>query len=191
MTTGAIIQARRSSKRFPDKVLKNLPYNSNYTVLKQVICRVKTSKRVNDIVVATTTLEEDGLIVKIANEENVKWFRGSCDNVLERFYLAAKDNKFDTIVRITADCPCIDPEVIDFVIGQYEEAQIDFASNALERTFPHATDVEVLRFRALEDAYREATEMFEKEHVCPYIYRTRPELFKIQAVKAKPEWHGP
>ena len=119
MKIGAIIQARSSSTRFPAKVLKELPYGSGITVLQQVIRRLKNSNIIDDVIVATTTEREDKNIVKVAQREDIKWFRGSKEDVLSRYYLAAKQNKLDTIVRITSDCPCIDPKIIDSIIGKH------------------------------------------------------------------------
>ena len=105
---GAIIQARTSSTRLPGKVLLELPYGSGITVLQQVIRRLKQSKKIDTIVVATTEDKADDAIVDIASRESVSSFRGSKENVLERYYLAAKSFGLETIVRITSDCPCID-----------------------------------------------------------------------------------
>jgi spore coat polysaccharide biosynthesis protein SpsF len=184
MTIGAIVQARTSSTRLPKKVLKELPYGSRITVLQQVIRRLKRSKRIEEIIVATTTNVEDKAIVKIAQSENVKWFRGSKEDVLSRYYLAAKKNKLDTILRITSDCPCIDPEIIDVIIGKHLRTKSDYTTNTLKRTFPHGIDIEVINFTTLEKAFLEAKQDYEREHVSPYIYKTRPDLFQINSVKA-------
>lgn len=184
MKTGVIIQARSSSTRLPKKVLKELPYGSGITVLHQVIRRLKKAKKLDDIIVATTTEREDKKIVKVAEGENVKWFRGSKDDVLSRYYLAAKQNKLDTIVRITSDCPCIDPEIVDLVVEKHIRSNADYTSNCLRRTFLHGLDTEVMSFQTLEKTFHEAKQDFEREHVCPYIYKTRPDFFKITSVRA-------
>ena len=187
MKIGAIIQARSSSTRLPKKVLKKLPYGSRITVLQQVIRRLKRSKRIEKIIIATTSYVEDKAIVKVAQSENVKWFRGSKDDVLSRYYLAAKQNKLDIIVRITSDCPCIDPEIIDSVIENHIRTKSDYTTNTLQRTFPHGLDTEVFNFDILGKAFSEAKQDYEKEHVTPYIYKTRPDLFKITLVRASKE----
>lgn len=191
MKIGAIIQARTSSTRLHGKVLKELPYHSGVTVLHQVIRRLKKSNKIKEIIIATTTDEEDDAIVKVSDAETVKWFRGSKEDVLSRYYLAAKENSLDVIVRITSDCPCIDPEIVDMVISEHMETKADYTSNHLIRTFPHGLDTEVLTFEALERASCEATHDFEREHVCPYIHKTNADLFKIIVVEAPSELHAP
>jgi len=181
---GAIIQARISSTRLPQKVLLELPFGSGITVLEQVIRRLKKSALLNEILVATTNNPEDKRLIKIAEKERVKHFRGSEKNVLERYYLCAKKNKIDVVVRITSDCPCIDWNIVDMTIEEHLRNKADYTSNTLERTFPHGLDVEVISFKALEEAYYEASEDFEKEHVSPYIYITHRKKFKIISVKA-------
>ena len=119
MKIGAIIQVRTSSTRLPGKILKELPYNSGITCLEQVIRRLKKSKRLNDIIIATTKEKEDNEIVDIAKKEDVKYFRGSKENVLSRYYFSAKENNIDIIVRITGDYPCIDAGIIDLTIDDH------------------------------------------------------------------------
>ena len=190
MKIAAIIQARTSSTRLPRKVLKELPYNSGITCLEQVIRRLKKSKRLNEIIIATTEGKEDDDIVEIAQKESVKYFRGSKENVLSRYYFAAKENNIDVIVRITSDCPCIDPDIIDLAIDAHINKMADYTSNTLTKTYPHGLDVEVFNFSALEEAYKKATKDYEKEHVTPYIYRN-PQKFKINIVKAPKELYAP
>jgi len=191
MKIGAITQARTSSTRLPRKVLKNLPYASDITALQQVIRRLKKSKKINEVIVATTINEEDEVIVKLAEKEGVRWFRGSVNNVLERHYLSAKECNLDIVVRVTSDCPCVDPEIVDLLLGQHIKVCADYTSNALARTYPHGLDVEVLNFTALEKAYSEAKNDLEREHVCPYIYKTNPKGFKIKSVKAPDDLTAP
>lgn len=190
MKIGAIIQARTSSTRFSEKVLKNLPYNGDTTVLEQVIRRLKQSKMINEIIVATTTDNEDGKIVDVAQKENVKWFRGSMDNVLERYYFAAKENNLDVIIRITSDCPCIDSEIVDIALKRHFRSNLDYTSNTLIRTFPDGLDIEVISFDTLEKCYNNAKDILEKEHVTQYIHN-HPHLFKIGNIKATDELYGP
>ena len=184
---GAIIQARTSSTRLPGKVLLELPYGSGITVLQQVIRRLKQSKKIDTIVVATTEDKADDAIVDIASRESVSSFRGSKENVLERYYLAAKSFGLETIVRITSDCPCIDASIVDSLINQHLDANADYTSNSLTRSYPHGVDTEVLSFATLATAYEGATQDFEKEHVCPFIYKSNPHRFKILSVIAPEE----
>jgi spore coat polysaccharide biosynthesis protein SpsF len=188
---GAIIQARTSSTRLPGKVLLELPYGSGITVLQQVIRRIKQSKIIETIVVATTEDEADDAIVDIASHESVSCFRGSKENVLERYYLAAKKHELDTVVRITSDCPCIDASLVDETIRQYRLSNVDYASISASRTFPHGLDHEVFSFPALERAYKDATQDFEKEHVTPYIYKSNADCFKITVLDASSDFYDP
>ncbi len=186
----AIIQARVSSTRLPEKVLLNLPFDTYITVLQQVIRRVQKSKKVNEIIIATTTDTDDDKIIKIAEKEQVKWFRGSKEDVLSRYYFVAKEAKSDIIVRITSDCPCIDWKIMDKCIKKHIEEKADYTSNNLERTFPHGLDVEVFNFDILEEAHQKADKQYEREHVCPYFYKTMKGRFKIVNVYADDDERG-
>ncbi len=190
MKIGAIIQARTSSIRLPGKVLKELPYASGITCLEQVIRRLKKSEKLNDIIVATTKEKEDNEIINIVKKENVKYFRGSMEDVLSRYYFAAKENNLDIIVRVTSDCPCIDADITDLTIDEHINKMVDYTTNSLVRTYPHGVDVEVFNFNALEKAHKNATKDYEKEHVTPYINRN-PQIFKINIVKAPQELYAP
>ncbi len=191
MKVGAVIQARVSSTRLPAKVLKNLPWDSGITVLAQVIRRLKKCRKLNDVVVALTTAKEDDQLVPIAETEGAGHCRGSVEDVLSRYYAASREHELDVIVRITSDCPCIDPQVVDLVVEKHLAAKADFTSNALTRTFPHGLDTEVLNFDTLEKAHRGAKQIFEREHVCPYIYKSNPHMFKISSVEAPERLHAP
>lgn len=179
MNIVSIIQARTTSSRLPNKVLLSLPYGSNKTVLEQVIERVKKSKLINKVVVATTTNETDDQIEKLCQNFNIVCSRGSENNVLSRYYQAARENNAELVVRITSDCPCIDAGVIDELIEKHLKEKNDYTSNSLIRSYPHGLDCEVFSFRLLEEAFNNATEKFEKEHVTPYIYKTNKGKFKI------------
>lgn len=179
MKIGAIIQARTSSSRFPKKVLQPMPYGSGICVLQQDIRRVKKSKLLDGVIIATTINQEDEEIVEVAIKENVPYFRGSLDNVLERYYQAAVEFKLDIIIRITSDCPCVDWNIIDKVIESHLNSDADYTSNSLIESFPRGIDCEVINFEVLEKAYLNASEKYEKEHVTPYIYKSHPEDFKI------------
>lgn len=179
MKIGAIIQARTSSTRFPKKVLKPLPYGSEVCVLQQDIRRVKKSKLLNEVIIATTTNPEDDEIVEVAIKENTSYFRGSLGNVLERYYETALEYGLDVIVRITSDCPCVDWTIIDDIIQSHLDFSADYTSNTLHESFPRGIDCEVFNFDVLKEAYENSTEKYEKEHVTPYIYKTNPNKFKI------------
>lgn len=188
MNISCIIQARTTSTRLPNKVLLPLPYGSKITVLEQVINRVKKSKLINTIVVATTINRTDDRIEELCNEMEIVVSRGSEDNVLERYYNAAKDNCADVVVRITSDCPFVDWEIIDKVINKHIKEKNDYTSNVLELTYPDGIDVEVFNFDVLEKTYKNASEIIEKEHVTPYIYKTHKNKFKIGSFKSEQDY---
>ncbi len=171
MKTIVIIQARMGSSRLPGKVMKKL---CGKTVLEHVITRVKQSKEIQDIVIATTIHERDNVIEDAVQSYGVKIFRGSEDNVLERYYYAAKEYKTDTVIRVTSDCPLIDPFIIDEVIRFYKNESYDIVTNAgldlAKRTYPRGLDVEAFSFHKLEEAFKQAGEPYQLEHVTPYLY---------------------
>lgn len=178
MKVVAIIQARMGSTRLPGKVMMKI---QGKTVLDHVISRVKQSKIIDDIVIATTTILDDTIIVEETNRLNVKYFRGSKDDVLSRYYYAAKENGADIVVRITSDCPLIDPYVVDDTVRHYFEEEADIVTNAgpilSERTFPRGLDVEVFSFDILKKAFENATETYQREHVTPYIYENSKKIY--------------
>lgn len=162
----AIIQARLGSSRLPDKVLKEL---AGKPVLWHVINRMKKSRLIDEIVVATTCKKEDLEIVEYCASQGVRVYVGSEDDVLDRYYQAARLYKPDNVVRVTADCPLIDANIIDIVIQEHLRSGSDYTSNTLEDTFPDGLDCEVFKFTALEQACKNAKLASEREHVTPYI----------------------
>lgn len=180
MKVGIIIQARTSSARLPGKVLKELPWGSGITVLEHVIRRVKRAKA-DAIIVATTVEKRDDPIVRIAKKEKVSFFRGSRNDVLARYYFAAKKHKLGVIVRITSDCPCADPKMIDRVVATHRRGGRDYTCND---GFPRGFDVEAISFAALEKSFRDAREGFEREHVTYYARESAPRRFKTGRVTA-------
>ncbi|NMA49297.1 MAG: NTP transferase domain-containing protein [Tissierellia bacterium] len=178
MHIGAIIQARMGSTRLYGKVLKEIKGKS---VLRHVIERVQQSKLVDEIVIATTIHERDNAIENEALKCGVKVFRGSEDNVLSRYYYAAKENKIDVVIRITSDCPLIDPFVMDEIINRYLNGDYEIVTNAgsnlSQRTYPRGLDTEVFSFDVLEDAFKNAKETYQREHVTPYIYENSKKVF--------------
>lgn len=170
----AIIQARMGSTRLPGKVLKEV---LSRPLLSYQIERMKLATKIDEIVIATTPLGNQA-IISLCEDEKVAWFVGSEENVLERYYNAAKLHEADIVVRMTSDCPLIDFEIIDQVIQQFLDEEFDYVSNTQIRTFPRGMDVEVFSFKALEKAFNSAEIEYEKEHVTPYLY-LNPTLFKI------------
>ena len=169
--TAAIIQARMGSTRLPGKVMKNL---KGKPVLWHVIERAKQSKLIDEIIIATTTHKRDEIIYNNSLKWGVKAYRGSEENVLKRYYEAAKENEVDNIVRITSDCPLIDPYVVDEVISVFFNNNYLLATNAglnLEnRTYPRGLDLEVFSLNTLHKIFENANEKYQREHVTPYIY---------------------
>lgn len=178
----AIIQARMGSTRLPGKIMKKI---CDKTVLNHVIARVKQSKLIHEIVIATTDSEKDNLIVEEAKSCGVKYFRGSEDDVLSRYYFAAKENDANIVVRITSDCPLIDPFITDNIIQFYLENNYDVVTNGgsdlAQRTFPRGLDTEVFSFLELETAFNNATEKYQKEHVTPYIYEKTNSVYYFKS----------
>ena len=191
MKIGAIIQARVSSNRLPEKILKKLPFDSDITVLEQVVRRVKASKKINEVIIATSTQEEDNKIIDLCESKNLPYFRGSLNNVLERFYKTAKHFDLDIIIRITSDCPCLDPELIDKVISFHLENNADYTTTTITRTFPHGLDFSIFNFKALKEAYENAQNDYEKEHVTVYFYKTKPENYRTQVYEANGIFNRP
>jgi spore coat polysaccharide biosynthesis protein SpsF len=169
----AIVQARMSSSRLPGKVL--LPLGGT-VVLGCVIERLLRARRLDAIVIATSTDPSDMVIEEWARVLGVAACRGPLDDVLARYALAARQCGADTVVRITADCPLIDPQVVDAMLDEFTAATAagtpcDYLSNSLQRTFPRGLDAEVMSREALLRAAAEATKPHEREHVTPYLYR--------------------
>lgn len=182
----AIIQARMGSTRLPGKVLKDL---AGETVLARVVNRTQRAKLLHDVVVATTDKPADDRIVQECARLEIACFCGDEADVLDRYYRAAQRFAADVIVRITSDCPLIDPEITDKTIAAFLESRPDYASNTLVRTYPRGLDTEVISFGALGRAWREARKPHEREHVTPYIYQ-HPAEFKLLSVTEDADYSG-
>jgi spore coat polysaccharide biosynthesis protein SpsF len=183
MKIAAIIQARMGSTRLPGKILRTV---NGKTLLEYQIERVKHAKMIDQIIIATTVNESEQPIVELCEKMRIDYYRGSEQDVLSRYYEAAKQFDVDIIVRLTSDCPVIDPEVIDIVINEYikNRSSIDYVSNTLERTYPRGLDTEVFSFEALSKAYLEATLPRDREHVTAFFY-TNPQLFNLMGFKSE------
>ncbi len=184
MNIEAYIQARMGSTRLPGKVLKRV---CGRPLLDILIERLGQAQEIDGIAVLTSTLPGDDPIEQFCQEHKIPCFRGSEDDVLSRYAQAAQQWNPDAIVRITADCPLIDPDILDEVVRVYRDnaSSVDYVSNTLEKTYPLGLDVEVFSCRALEQADRMATRPDEREHVTLYMYR-HPELFRLRNVAHKP-----
>jgi len=170
-----IVQARISSKRLPAKIL--LP-GFDKPLLLHTIERLKKSKLIDEVVIATSNLKIDDVIFNICKRNNINTYRGHPLNLLDRYYKCAKKYKAKTIVRITSDCPLIDYKIVDSVIKKFKDSNVDYCSNNHPPTFPDGFDVEVFSFEVLKRTYFKANKNFEKEHVTPYIW-DNPNKFKI------------
>jgi spore coat polysaccharide biosynthesis protein SpsF (cytidylyltransferase family) len=174
--TVAILQARMGSQRLPGKVLRDL---CGQPMMARVVTRALRAKTLDLVVVATSALPGDDAVETLCLERGWPVYRGSPDDLLDRYYQAARLHEASTIVRITCDCPMIEPNVIDRTVSVFRDRRADYASNGLPpRTFPRGLDTEAFTVAALERAWREDTNPAWREHVTPYLYR-HPELFKL------------
>lgn len=169
MKTVIIIQARMTSTRLPGKVLREV---LGKPLLAYQVERLRRVKLADGIVLATTTNPTDEPLAVFAQQEGLPCFRGEELDVLGRYYGAAQMVQARTVVRVTSDCPLIDPDIIDQVIRNYQEhPEVAYVSNTLQRSFPRGLDVECFSFEALQEAWQEAKEPYEREHVTPYLYQ--------------------
>ncbi len=179
MNIVAIIQARMSSSRLPGKVLLDL---NGQPMLERVVERVRRARRIQQVVVATTTDPSDDAVQAFCQSRGFACMRGSQLDVLDRYYQAARALQADVIVRLTADCPLIDPALIDEAVGAFCQEAVDSAGLAFDfcanrlpppwhRTVPIGLDIEICSFPALERAWKEADQLFQREHVMPYFYQ--------------------
>jgi spore coat polysaccharide biosynthesis protein SpsF len=183
--TIAIIQARMASSRLPDKVLLDI---AGRPMLEWVVERTQRAKLVDEVIVATTTDQSDDPVAFFCSDNGYAFTRGSVHNVLDRYYQAARPHNPDSIVRITADCPLLDPTLVDetirvllgtqLPISNHQSLIFDFAANRLPlpwgRTYPIGLDVEVFSWDALQRAWHEAEMDHQREHVTPYFYEDIP-----------------
>ncbi len=176
-----IVQARMTSTRLPGKVLMDLV---GHPMLAQQLRRLKRCIAAEEIILATTTNATDDPVVELARQEEVGWFRGSEHDVLSRYVGAAREQRADVVVRVTADCPLIDPEVLDRVVNELtnHRSVCDYASNVEERTFPRGLDVEAFFFDTLLRADRMSCSALTREHVTVAIRAEHPELFARRSV---------
>ncbi|MGZ5199578.1 MAG: cytidylyltransferase domain-containing protein [Telluria sp.] len=181
MKTVIIVQARMTSTRLPGKVLKTV---LGKPLLEYLFERLRRVRLADAFVIATTVNETDEPIVDLCRQHDVPVTRGSEEDVLARYYEAACAHAADVVVRVTSDCPLIDPAIIDEAIAMYRTGQYDYVSNTLQLSYPYGMAVEVLAFRELEQAWREAVDPAEREHVTPFIYR-HPERFRIGHLRYK------
>lgn len=177
MKTVAIVQARMGSTRLPNKVMKTVKGRPLIAILLE---RLSLSKEVDEIVVATSTSDVNQPLVEYVKSLGISCERGSENDVLDRFFHAAKRHDADVVVRITGDCPFVDSELVDHCIREFRRKKVDYLSNVTPPSFPDGLDVEVFTMETLERAWRESSESFDREHVTPYIRTSSG--FKLGAI---------
>lgn len=180
-----LIQARMGSKRLPGKVLKKIGGNALIGIL---LDRLKESKRLDKIIVLTSTSISDDVLASYLKNKSIIYFRGDENDVLDRYYQAMKKYPSDYVVRITADCPLIDPELLDNMIDMITTTEVDYCSNVFQNSFPDGQDIEIFKSSVLRKAWREAHLNSEREHVTPYIIKNTDinggKLFKAKAYES-------
>ena len=174
-----IIQARLASTRLPAKILL---YGYDKPLLLHLVERVKKSKNIKKVIIATTNKEIDEPIVELCKKNKIDYFCGHPTNLLKRYYDCAKKYKIENILRITSDCPLIDHRIIDKVITEYKKFDYDYVSNINPTTTPDGFDTEIFQFKVLKQVYLQAKKKHELEHVTPYIW-DNPKKFRIHNVK--------
>lgn len=176
--TLAIVQARMTSTRLPGKVLREV---LGRPLLSYQLERMRRAATLDRILVATTTNASDDVVVEFCQREGLEVVRGPEHDVLERYAIAERAFPTDTVVRLTSDCPLIDPALIDAAVQRFHACRCDYLSNMLRPTWPYGLAVEVMTARALHAAATEATDPREREHVTPFLYR-RPERFRVESL---------
>jgi len=183
----AIVEARMGSTRLPGKTLLDI---AGKPAIQVLIERLQIAKRIDTIILATTTNREDDAIEKFCREHNIVCFRGSSEDVLDRVYRAAKEYNTDIVIEVTGDCPLLDPWLIDDCIDLFLKSDYDYLSNFIEQSYPPGIDVQIFTFAILEQMHREAKEQKFREHVTLYILKN-PTLFRMHNVFAPPELYYP
>lgn len=181
----AIIQARMSSQRLANKVIADI---AGKPMIWHVVNRVKSANKIDKVILATSDKSSDQPIVEIASQMGINSYAGSESDVLDRYYQTAKKYKADVIVRITGDCPLVDPNIINETVEHFLNNKFDYVSTAhtsesMDSTYPDGLDTEVFNFNSLAKAWKEAKLESEREHVTPYIWKN-PQIFKID------NWQG-
>ena len=185
MKTVAIVQARLGSTRLPGKVLLDL---AGEPMLARVVHRLRRAQRLDELVIATTTEPRDDALADLCAARGWPCSRGSESDVLDRYYRAALEAKADVVVRVTSDCPLIEPAIVDLVLAEFAKSDVDYASNVGEpRTYPRGLDVEVFPFTVLDRLWHEDQNPTWREHVTEMIHQ-RPELFRTINVCHSRDW---
>jgi spore coat polysaccharide biosynthesis protein SpsF len=182
---GIIVQARMGSKRFPGKIMKKV---NGYPMLNHMLNQIKKSKLHDEIIIATSLKKENDIVRNFCKKNKINCFSGSENNLVNRFYLCAKKYKLDTIVRLTADCPLIDPTIIDLCIKKFLSKKFDFVANTSppnNKSYPDGVDAEVFSFKTIQTVNSKCKSKKDLEHVTPYIWRKKKEyrLFRFNLKK--------
>ena len=170
MITAAIIQARMSSSRLPGKSMIKI---CSKPIIEHVFDRVKSCKLIDDVILATSIDPSDDILEEWAVNNSINCYRGSLDDVLDRFYNASIFYKVDNIVRITADCPLVDPNLIDKLFRYFKSKKVSYASNTNPPSFPDGFDIEIFDFNSLKEAFKKTKNIKDLEHVTPFLIRNK------------------
>lgn len=185
---GVILQARMGSSRLPGKVLKNI---NNVPSIEFQINRIKKAKKVGKIILATSIKVSDDPIEELCKEKGIICYRGSEEDVLERYFECAKLHNLSTVVRLTGDCPLVDPKTIDLAIDSFFKNNTDYCSNTVPpdtSRWPDGSDVEVFSFNALQQANEEATDSEDREHVTFFFWKKNFQRFKTHQLPNEQDW---
>ena len=174
----AIVQARMGSTRLPNKVMKTI---GGVPMIELLLSRLSKAKEISQIIVATSIDERNKPLVDHVRKLGYTCEQGSENDVLDRYVQAAKKHHADVVVRITGDCPLVDPELVDDTILRFKAANVDYFSNTNPPTYPDGLDIEVCTFKALEQGHQETSDPFDREHVTPYL--RKPGKFKTAAMQ--------
>lgn len=181
------IEARMGSTRLPEKTMREMV---GKPMLELIIERLKRARKLDEIVVATTTEAEDEVITRLAERTGVKWFRGSSEDVLDRVLQAAKAYQADIIVEMTGDNPLLDPELVDEAINIYLKGNYDYVSNAIKETYPDGLNVQVFSVKVADEVASITNDPADRENVSLYIYE-HPERYRLYNMEAPPEYYHP
>ena len=176
-----------TSTRLPGKSLMKI---CNKTIIDLIIERLRQCKKVDDIILAIPNTNQNDVLEEYANKLGCHYYRGSEEDVLSRYYQTARQFEISEIVRVTGDCPLIDPILVDLMVEHYLNEKVDYAAIDVDNNFPRGLDAEIFSFETLEKVNTEAHRDYEREHVTPYIYE-HPELFKIRFMEAEKKLRRP
>jgi spore coat polysaccharide biosynthesis protein SpsF len=176
-----IVQARLSSKRLPAKMLKKI---LNKTLIDRVLLQISKSQKINKIILATSKHYSDNKLAKYCKNKNIEVYRGSLDNVAERFYEISKKENSDSFLRVNGDSPLIDYRLIDFCIEQFQKNNYDILTNSFPKTFPKGQGVEIIKSKVFQRAFENIKSKKDLEHVFPYFYRNKKK-FRFKNIKCK------